>query len=125
MTTTTTALRYYGRCLVRSCRHRAVIDQHSSTALVTSHSSTGRPCLAIQDTDGAELPLNYTERAQIAAHVAAGLACPTHRRPLQWKRGQFTMVPEQVCNGSCTHATGTVCECACGGANHGDAHLIH
>ena len=33
-----------------------------------------------------------------------------------------TEAPHLPCNGSCTHATSIVCECSCGGVNHGTAH---
>lgn len=36
--------------------------------------------------------------------------------------GKF--VAEKVCSGKCVSATGKVCECNCGGKNHGAGHSI-
>lgn len=53
-----------------------------------------------------------------------GHRCEKHPRyPLNWKGIKGTVNLEHVCDSRCTNARGHNCECACGGANHGNAYL--
>jgi hypothetical protein len=41
--------------------------------------------------------------------------------PLRTLKGRY--VPEKACDARCMNATGPNCDCSCGGANHGHAHM--
>lgn len=44
--------------------------------------------------------------------------CATHRQELRWNEIEG-IVNDTKCDGRCTGAKGHVCECSCGGLNHG------
>lgn len=63
--------------------------------------------------------------------LPGGVYWPTKDVPCQcgWVRWSVkpvkgTFVPEKRCDGRCQAATGDVCECSCGGLNHGAAHSL-
>lgn len=46
--------------------------------------------------------------------------CPAHPlRSLKWEKVEGTFSEKFACDPRCTSATGRVCVCSCGGANHG------
>ena len=53
-----------------------------------------------------------------------GLHCVAHRWPIVWRpvNGSYSQV--HVCDARCMNATGTNCECSCGGENHGRGHHV-
>lgn len=49
--------------------------------------------------------------------------CRAHRGELEWRRICGTVSEHHKCDSRCTNAKGSDCECSCGGANHGAAHV--
>lgn len=45
-----------------------------------------------------------------------------YRTRLVWKPIQGFLSPDHKCDARCTGAVGHICECSCGGANHGADH---
>ncbi|MFI6029471.1 hypothetical protein [Amycolatopsis magusensis] len=122
MTNTTAALRYFGRCTVKGCTHRRVIDD---TTPNTKRFTTGRSdVLTVLDADGRDWPLYALgDRDHNAVMRVAGFACPTHNTVIDFRGGRFTYNPDKVCDGRCMGATGPACDCSCSGANHGSARI--
>ena len=53
-----------------------------------------------------------------------GDRCEKHSRyPLNWHSINGIVNAAHVCDSRCINAIGHNCECACGGANHGNAYL--
>lgn len=111
---------YIGKCKVRACKHatrcgeadvqeldsdrRAPADEHGARIYLTA--------------DGAEYD---PSRPYIlnAMHVCA--RCPEHGvYRLEYLRGR--VVESIRCDARCQNATGSKCDCQCGGANHGANH---
>jgi hypothetical protein len=120
-----TPVRYRGKCLVRDCKFRTVIDQESSPALRPYAPTGGIVVLRLWDPERECLiQLRYTDRWQLDAHRAAKLTCPEHDRPLDWVRIRASYRADKKCNAACRSARERDCVCSCGGANHGSALLL-
>lgn len=93
--------RRFGKCPVRGCKTRRVID--------------GKPYIN-------EVPIFYSgwNGPQL---VAAGLLCEEHKKHLVWNQLKGRVNPEKECNGICMGAVGPSCDCSCGGENHGKNHV--
>lgn len=119
MTNNDTPLRYFGRCVIKGCKHRRVIEPGSVERTKLFPGPNGGT-LTVLDTDGRDWPLyEIGSREQIEAFRAAGLACPEHNAVVDFRSGRFTYNPDKVCNAKCMGATGPACDCSCAGANHG------
>lgn len=46
-------------------------------------------------------------------------ACPNCGKDMEWNWLSAHTVPEHKCDARCTSARGHVCNCSCGGKNHG------
>lgn len=115
-------LRYFGRCTVKGCKHRRVIDATLSRAKLFPGPDGGT--LTVLDDNGRDWPLHDIGGSeQLAVFRAAGLVCPEHGSRVDFRRGRFTFNPDKVCNSKCMGATGPACDCSCRGANHGGKHL--
>lgn len=57
--------------------------------------------------------------------LATDYRCPACGQDGQW-RGRVVKVSHSAtpCDAKCTHATSAICNCQCGGANHGKAFLM-
>lgn len=73
----------------------------------------------------------YTVKIALADVDYNGHRCPEHTAkgnphanwPLNWHSVQGVYNAAHVCDSRCINARGHNCECACGGANHGNAYL--
>ena len=73
----------------------------------------------------------YTGRERvngcIVSKFPAHLRCPAcldNRGTLSVAPVRFVRKAKQTkCNGACTGASGHICDCECGGANHGASHM--
>jgi hypothetical protein len=92
--------RRFGRCTVKGCKTRRVVDG-STVAGVLIYYRGG----------------NEAELATIGAW------CTEHNRHLDWTQLVGRVKPERECNGVCMGAVGPSCDCACGGENHGKNHV--
>jgi hypothetical protein len=123
MSTTETPPRYFGKCTIKGCKHRRVIEPGSVEQLKLFPGPNGGT-LTVLDDNGRDWPLHdIGGREQILVFRAAGLACSEHGTVVDFRRGQFTFNPDKVCNARCMGATGPACDCSCRGANHGGKHL--
>mgnify|MGYP001616854185 CR=1 FL=1 len=119
----TTTPRYFGKCTVKGCKHRRVIEPGSVERTKLFPGPDGGT-LTVLDAAGRDWPLyEIGSRDQVEAFRAAGLACPEHGTVVDFRSGRFTYSPEKVCNAKCMGATGPACDCSCSGANHGGQHL--
>ncbi|MDL4812761.1 hypothetical protein [Actinomadura opuntiae] len=118
MTATTTAIRYFGKCPVKGCKTRRVVDGDKRMAVKI---------------DGRWTSLNAYEyagftgerRAEFIATMRAhDLVCGAHEKFLRWEGGRFTYNPEKSCTPKCEAAAGPRCDCSCRGANHGGGHVV-
>lgn len=74
---------------------------------------------------------SYTELERYVVDVTgrhrlegyATVVCPECESRLSLRALRSTYNPEKKCSARCMGATRHVCECACGGANHGSANL--
>ncbi len=120
-----TPLRYFGKCCVKGCKHRRVIepgtvDQSKTKLFPGPNGGT----LTVLDADGHDWPLyDIGGHKQAEAFRAAGLACPEHDTVVDFRSGRFTYNPDKACNARCMGATGPACDCSCRGSNHGGKHL--
>lgn len=78
------------------------------------------------DSDGRYVPAGIWVAARIRGFVEYGGdtemgICPSCRRMMEYGQLKATLRPEVKCNSICTGARGHVCDCSCGGANHGIA----
>lgn len=96
--------RYFGKCRVKGCKTRRVID--------------GAPYVG---QGWQAVPIFYTGRngAELQSH---GIWCAEHNTYLKFDQLAGTFNPEKVCDGRCMGAVGPACDCSCGGENHGAGH---
>lgn len=116
--TTATPLRYFGKCQVKGCKHRRVLEATSAPEL---EELNGR--LLVRASEGLYGLAFVGDKGQDGALKAAGLGCPAHGGSMVYQGGRFTYNPEKVCNAKCMGAAGPACDCSCGGSNHGGQHL--
>ncbi len=66
----------------------------------------------------------HTHVVQTKNGVVPKDSCPKCQKTLKGKKLTATFSTKgHVCNASCMYATGAVCVCGCGGANHGKGHM--
>lgn len=94
------------RCTVKGCRHIRRVD-------IARSGSTG-------DRFGNIRPVSIT-RDHLAATVDG--ACPDHGAVTIRVTPIKGTATDHTCDDRCMSARGPVCECACGGSNHGAAHV--
>ncbi|WP_289009064.1 hypothetical protein [uncultured Thermomonospora sp.] len=118
MATATDTIRYFGKCPIKGCKTRRIVD--------------GGPYMAFR-IDGQYHQLNRheygfrTRQEHIEwAEFMRGLdlVCTRHNKFLTWQSGRFTYNPEKICSPRCMGATGPACDCSCGGENHGGRHVM-
>ncbi|AIW02432.1 hypothetical protein AVV73_gp040 [Mycobacterium phage CaptainTrips] len=97
--------RHFGRCTVKGCATRRVID--------------GKPYVG-EGTSAVPIFYGGFNGPQL---IAAGLFCTEHNKHLTWTQLQARTNPEKTCNGVCMGAVGGSCDCSCGGENHGKNHI--
>lgn len=91
--------RRFGRCTVKGCKYRRVVEGHTVNGISIFY-----------------IGGNEAELATI------GCWCPEHNRRLDWNQLKGRVVPDRECNGVCMGAVGPSCDCSCGGENHGKSH---
>jgi hypothetical protein len=94
--------RYIAKCFACKC--------------MTSGLSAGQDCLRDK---------NDPQRGgAVYTHANGGLVldCRQCGKPRYAKRVRGVYSAKHVCNDKCMSSTGTVCECSCGGRNHGGAY---
>jgi hypothetical protein len=118
-----TPLRYFGKCAVKGCKHRRVIQESSHPKLEAVSSLNGRngKFLVVRGTaDNSVYGLYFVGwKANDQALLDAGLGCPEHGKTVVYTGGKFSHNPRKVCNARCMNATGPSCDCSCSGENHG------
>lgn len=118
-TETSTVLRYFGRCPVKGCQHRRVIEETSHPQL-RRYQTNRADTLVLLDDKGWPWPLHELgDRDHNSTMRAAGFVCPTHNRIVWFQGGRFTHNPDKLCNAKCMSAGGPACDCSCAGSNHG------
>jgi hypothetical protein len=100
MNTATKLDRRFGKCIVRGCKTRRVVDGSWSGDVSIFYRGTNRDEL-----------------------IRAGLWCGDHDKHLEWTQLKGRTNPDKDCNGVCMGAVGPSCDCACGGENHGRNHI--
>lgn len=122
MTNNESPLRYFGKCAVKGCKHRRVIQESSHEKLELC-TGLGRRYLVVRETANNAVgtyALYFTgDKRGDQALIDAGLGCPEHRGSMIYTGGKFSLNPRKVCNGKCMNAVGPSCDCSCGGENHG------
>lgn len=101
---------YVGKCKTRGCKSRVRVDIPVSDATYANPMWL-RPSVA---------PASFT-----AGAVRYGLVCAEHGTWVHVRPLQGHVVEGKRCDGRCTSATGPVCECECGGENHGRSFVTH
>lgn len=97
--------RRFGRCIVKGCKTRRVVD--------------GSPYIG-KGWESTPIFYNGGNSAQL---IAAGLWCAEHNRHLDWNQLKGRVNLDKECNGVCMAAIGPSCDCSCGGENHGKNHV--
>jgi hypothetical protein len=92
-TETTITSRAFGRCPVRGCRYRRVLEVQGAPSL-------------------------YTAFSQLRTYP---YCCPDHKaHTLSVDIVRGTVSPQTPCRQACTDAMTPNCRCSCGGAHHGE-----
>lgn len=101
MSTTARKLdRRFGKCRIRGCKYRRVVDGSTVNGL----------------------PIFYRGGNEDELR-SIGAWCPEHDTFLDWNQLTGRTRPDKECNGVCMGAVGPSCDCACGGENHGMNHV--
>lgn len=112
---------YIGKCKSKGCKH-ATRTAFADVQILDSgkrarSARTGEMVLVDVNTLRAYDPT----RPFILNNVAVAARCPEHGvYRLESLKGR--LVPDHQCDSRCTSATGSKCDCSCGGANHGADH---
>lgn len=116
MSATATKTRYFGKCPVKGCKTRRVVD---GERWEFRSNGTG------YSLNAHEYGIRGEERRQFF-QVMRGLdlVCMEHKQFLYWEAGQFTYNPAKQCSAKCVNASGKRCDCSCRGQNHAGGHLI-
>lgn len=74
--------------------------------------------------DGARPVYSTTRRYQHNGYSEPGqVECPECKQRLSGRRVEGHLDPNHKCDARCLGAVGHICECSCGGKNHGGAYL--
>jgi len=108
---------------VRPVRHNGKCKCGAKhTALLTP---TGHQRAGANDTRYAWVSEKGAQVLGGRVHVAAPCVDCACGKRIYLRPVQGTYVAEKPCNAKCTGATGHVCECSCGGKNHGAGNCAH
>jgi hypothetical protein len=103
-----TEIRVNYRC--KGCKKQGLQDCHSRT--FSRETITPRRLWSFTGQDGRRTVSTYFEGVP-------PIPCPGCSRELHGRPVQGTVRDEVPCNSKCTSSKGHVCECRCGGLNHG------
>lgn len=92
--------RRFGKCTIKGCTTRRVVDGHT--------------------VDGISIFYRGGNEAELAT---IGAWCTEHDHHLDWNQLKGRINADRECNGVCMAAIGPSCDCACGGENHGRNHV--
>lgn len=67
-------------------------------------------------------PPEYVAADQLNKFPAWYSRCPKCNSQTKWVSIEGEVSEKKECNDVCTHATGHICKCSCGGHNHGKAY---
>lgn len=112
--------RHIGRC--RKCKTTVAVDVAEQWAVTWTSAGKGLATGRTFTHHGIAVRIGDTWRGR-NAHTRAVIvpcACGVTSIDLQRVKGTVT---EHVCNAKCMASKGHVCECACGGRNHGGAYV--
>ncbi|MFD0687346.1 hypothetical protein [Actinomadura fibrosa] len=115
---TTATVRYFGRCPIKGCTTRRVVDGDTRMAVKIDDRWTLLNAYEYAGFTGER------RRAFIASMRAHDLACGEHKAFLRWQPGRYSYNPDTACAPACEAATGPRCDCCCRGANHGGGHVV-
>lgn len=117
--TTTRMKRFVGSC--KKCKTGAALDVQETVTTTTGTYRTPQGFEMVRTTYRYAYNQagygSYSESLKIVSTVAG---CG-HKVALKRVQG---VVTDHVCNAKCMSSTGPVCECSCGGKNHGAGHLL-
>lgn len=92
--------RWFGKCRIKGCKTRRVVQGHTINGMEIWYRGG-----------------NENELRSI------GCWCNEHNTWLEWNQLKGRVNREKECNGVCMAGVGPSCDCACGGENHGKAHI--
>jgi len=96
------------KCKSKACGKVRAFDYPESTVLHMGYGRMKREYFRIA-ADGRKVKMGYESLCECGRYAISNQV-----------KG---FVSAHVCDSRCTGATGSNCECSCGGANHGSAHL--
>ncbi len=116
--TTTKTIRVMYRCKRCKITIRRTFEQKKETFFYTAHLPNG---MTLQKSKVSSV--DYFDGAQRVGHnFIPSENCPKCKRYMDSAPIEGHLVETVACNAKCTTAVGHVCDCSCGGENHGAAH---